>query len=152
LLHSNVREKSKQDHSEIKTTFSSSWQNYFDQKFPHSQPVPARRLPRHSPHRQRQLCVGPPRLEGAERHHEGFLHATGRSRFHRLCPSLYHGKVADNIADATMFLNERAGQADRGIAVIGFSEKSEVAGAIICPESREEHAILHINTEDSKLS
>ena len=55
---------------------------------------------------------------------------------------LYHGKVADNIADAetlsdalfgnpnqakadiaeaTAFLNERAGQADRGLAVIGFS-------------------------------
>jgi len=57
-------------------------------------------------------------------------------------PDLYHGKVADNIADAetlgkaldtnhlqakadiadaTMFLNERVGQADRGLAVIGFS-------------------------------
>jgi len=55
---------------------------------------------------------------------------------------LYHGKVADNIADAeslghaldtnhiqakaeiveaARFLNERAGQADRGLAVIGFS-------------------------------
>ncbi len=57
-------------------------------------------------------------------------------------PDLYHGKVADNIpdaealgkaldanhlqakaeiADATRFLNERFGQADRGLAVIGFS-------------------------------
>ena len=55
---------------------------------------------------------------------------------------MYHGKVTDNIADAetlgkaldtnylqakaeiadaTMFLNERAGQAERGLAVIGFS-------------------------------
>ena len=29
-----------------------------------------------------------------------------------------------------------------------FQEKRGVAAAIICPESREEHAILHINTED----
>ncbi|MGH2605669.1 MAG: dienelactone hydrolase family protein [Anaerolineales bacterium] len=57
-------------------------------------------------------------------------------------PDLYHGKVADNIpdaealgkaldanhlqakadiADATVFLNERVGQADRGLAVVGFS-------------------------------
>ena len=62
--------------------------------------------------------------------------------FVAFAPDLYHGKVADNvpdaetlvkalnanhlqaeaeIADATKFLNERAGQADRGIAVIGFS-------------------------------
>jgi len=57
-------------------------------------------------------------------------------------PDLYHGKVADTIADAetlgkaldanhlqakaeiadaTHFLSERSGQADRGLAVIGFS-------------------------------
>jgi carboxymethylenebutenolidase len=62
--------------------------------------------------------------------------------FVAFAPDLYHGKVADNIADAetlgkaldtnhlqakadivnaTMFLNERVGQADRGLAVIGFS-------------------------------
>ena len=64
------------------------------------------------------------------------------SGFVVFAPDLYHGKVADNIsdaetlgkaldtnylqakadiADATMFLNERVGQADRGLAVIGFS-------------------------------
>jgi carboxymethylenebutenolidase len=62
------------------------------------------------------------------------------SGFVAFAPDLYHGKVADNIgdaeslrnaldthqakadiADAAMFLNERAGQADRGLAVIGFS-------------------------------
>jgi len=64
------------------------------------------------------------------------------SGFVAFAPDLYHGKVADNIADAetlgkaldtnhlqakadiadaTMFLNERVGQADRGLAVIGFS-------------------------------
>lgn len=62
--------------------------------------------------------------------------------FVAFAPDLYHGKVADTIADAetlgqaldtnhlqakadianaTMLLNERAGQADRGLAVIGFS-------------------------------
>jgi carboxymethylenebutenolidase len=65
-----------------------------------------------------------------------------QSGFVAFAPDLYHGKVADNIpdaetlgqaldtnylqakaeiADATMFLNERVGQADRGLAVIGFS-------------------------------
>ena len=64
------------------------------------------------------------------------------SGFAAFAPDLYHGKVADNIADAetlgkaldanhrqakaeiaeaTMFLNERVGQTDRGLAVIGFS-------------------------------
>ncbi len=64
------------------------------------------------------------------------------SGFVAFAPDLYHGKVADTIADAetlgkaldtnhlqakaeiadaTGFLSERAGQADRGLAVIGFS-------------------------------
>jgi carboxymethylenebutenolidase len=62
------------------------------------------------------------------------------SGFVAFAPDLYHGKVADNIvdakslasaldgkqanaaiADATKFLSERAGQADQGVAVIGFS-------------------------------
>ena len=64
------------------------------------------------------------------------------SGFVAFAPDLYHGKVTDNIADAgtlakalgtnyhqanaeiadaTMFLNERAGQGDHGLAVIGFS-------------------------------
>lgn len=62
--------------------------------------------------------------------------------FVAFAPDLYHGKVADTIpdaealgsavdanhlqakaeiAEATMFLNERVGQTDRGLAVIGFS-------------------------------
>jgi len=62
--------------------------------------------------------------------------------FVAFAPDLYHGQVADTIADAealgtaldsnhlqakaeivdaTRFLNERVGQADRGLAVIGFS-------------------------------
>ncbi len=64
------------------------------------------------------------------------------SGFVAFAPDLYHGKVADNIAgaetlrdalfgnpdlamadvaEATTFLNERAGRADRDLAVIGFS-------------------------------
>jgi dienelactone hydrolase len=64
------------------------------------------------------------------------------SGFVAFAPDLYHGKIADNIADAealgkaldtnhlqakadiaeaTMFLNERAEQAGRGLAVVGFS-------------------------------
>jgi carboxymethylenebutenolidase len=70
------------------------------------------------------------------------LHAIGRSGFVAFAPDLYHGKVADNIADAetlgkaldtnplqakaeiadaTRFLSERAGRAAVGLAVIGFS-------------------------------
>jgi len=71
-----------------------------------------------------------------------FCTRLAESGFVAFAPDLYHGKVADNIADAetlgkaldtnhlqakadiadaTMFLNEHVGQADRGLAVIGFS-------------------------------
>jgi carboxymethylenebutenolidase len=69
-----------------------------------------------------------------------FCTRLAKSGFVAFAPDLYHGKVADNdaetlgkaldtnylqakaeIADATMFLNERVGQAGRGLAVIGFS-------------------------------
>jgi len=71
---------------------------------------------------------------------KAFCARLAESGFVAFAPDLYHGKVADNIADAetlvnaldtdramadiadaTMFLNERAGHADRGLAVIGFS-------------------------------
>jgi carboxymethylenebutenolidase len=73
---------------------------------------------------------------------KAFCTRLAESGFVAFAPDLYHGKVADNIADAetlgkaldtnylqakaaiadaTMFLNECAGQADRGLAVIGFS-------------------------------
>jgi carboxymethylenebutenolidase len=73
---------------------------------------------------------------------KAFCSQVAESGFVAFAPDLYHGKVADNIADAetlgkaldtnqlqamadiadaTMFLNERVGQADRGLAVIGFS-------------------------------
>ena len=73
---------------------------------------------------------------------KAFCARLAESGFVAFAPDLYHGKVADNIAaaetlgkaldtnhlqakadiaDATMFLNERVGQTDRGLAVIGFS-------------------------------
>lgn len=71
-----------------------------------------------------------------------FCRRLADSGFLVFAPDLYHGKVADNIADAktlghaldvnqnqakadiadaTTFLSERAGQDDRGLAVVGFS-------------------------------
>ena len=71
---------------------------------------------------------------------KAFCTRLAESGFVAFAPDLYHGKAADNIADAetlsnaldtnqakadiadaTMFLNEHTGQADRGLAVIGFS-------------------------------
>ncbi len=73
---------------------------------------------------------------------KAFCTRLAQAGFVAFAPDLYHGKIADNIADAealgkaldanhlqakaeiadaTMFLSERAGQADRGLAVIGFS-------------------------------
>jgi len=73
---------------------------------------------------------------------KAFCSQVAESGFVAFAPDLYHGKVAENIADAetlgkaldanqlqakaeivdaTKFLNERVGQADRGLAVIGFS-------------------------------
>jgi carboxymethylenebutenolidase len=73
---------------------------------------------------------------------KAFCTRLAESGFVAFAPDLYHGKVADTIpeaealgkaldanylqakaeiADATMFLNERADQAERGLAVIAFS-------------------------------
>ena len=73
---------------------------------------------------------------------KAFCTRLAQSGFVAFAPDLYHGKVADTIADAetlgkaldanhlqakaeiaeaTLFLNERAAQADSGLAVIGFS-------------------------------
>jgi carboxymethylenebutenolidase len=73
---------------------------------------------------------------------KAFCTQLAESGFVAFAPDLYHGKVADNIADAetlgkaldanhvqakveiadaTKFLNERVGQVDGGLAVIGFS-------------------------------
>ena len=73
---------------------------------------------------------------------KAFCTRLAESGFVAFAPDLYHGKVADNIADAetlggsvdanhlqaeaetagaALFLHERVGQAGRGLAVIGFS-------------------------------
>ena len=73
---------------------------------------------------------------------KAFCTRLSRSGFVAFAPDLYHGKVADSIpaaeilgnaldanhlqaiaeiSEATRFLSERVGQADRGLAVIGFS-------------------------------
>jgi carboxymethylenebutenolidase len=73
---------------------------------------------------------------------KAFCTRLANSGFVAFAPDLYHGKIADTIpdaealgqaldanylqakaeiADATLFLNDRAGQIDRGLAVIGFS-------------------------------
>jgi carboxymethylenebutenolidase len=73
---------------------------------------------------------------------KAFCTRLAESGFVAFAPDLYHGKVADNVADAealgsaldanhlqakaeiahaTRFLHERAAQADRALAVIGFS-------------------------------
>ena len=73
---------------------------------------------------------------------KAFCTRLAESGFVAFAPDLYHGKVADNIADAetlgkaldanylqaraeiaeaARFLSERVGQTDRGLAVIGFS-------------------------------
>ncbi len=73
---------------------------------------------------------------------KAFCTQLAESGFVAFAPDLYHGKVADTIADAeilsdalfgnpdraksdiaeaTVFLNERAGDAGRGLAVVGFS-------------------------------
>lgn len=73
---------------------------------------------------------------------KAFCTRLANSGFVAFAPDLYHGKIADTIpdaealgqaldanylqakaeiADATLFLKDRAGQIDRGLAVIGFS-------------------------------
>ena len=90
---------------------------------------------------------------------KAFCTRLAESGFVAFAPDLYHGKVADTIpgaetlgsaldanhlqaeaevAEAALFLNERAGQAGRGLAVIGFS-----LGALLCAAPRRRRSRPH---------
>jgi carboxymethylenebutenolidase len=83
--------------------------------------------------------------------------------FVAFAPDLYHGQVADNIADAetlgkaldanhlqakaeiaaaTRFLNERVGQAGRGLAVIGFSLGAYYALDLAAADPEHIHSVV----------
>ena len=85
------------------------------------------------------------------------------SGFVAFAPDLYHGKVADNvvdaerlgsaldanhgqakaeIAEAARFLQERAGQASRGVAVIGFSLGAYYALDLAATEPERVHSVV----------
>lgn len=92
-----------------------------------------------------------------------FCRRLAESGFIAFAPDLYHGKVADNIADAatlgsaldanqnhakveiagaTRFLNQRAGQVDRGLAVIGFSLGAYYALDLAVVEPEHVHSVV----------
>jgi carboxymethylenebutenolidase len=94
---------------------------------------------------------------------KAFCTQLAESGFVAFAPDLYHGKVADNIADAealgkaldanhlqakaeiadaTMFLNERVGQADRGLAVIGFSLGAYYALDLAAADPEHIHSVV----------
>jgi carboxymethylenebutenolidase len=56
-------------------------------------------------HWQRQRCVGSPRLVGLKDTIRAFCTRLAESGFVAFAPGLYHGKVADNIADAETLSN-----------------------------------------------
>ena len=112
------------------------------------------RLPRRPAHWQGTRCIGPACLVGAERHHKGFLHATGRIRFRGLRPrplswqgrrqhcraetlgnalDANHLQAKAEIAEAACF-STNVLEADRGLAVIGFS-----LGALACHHRSRTH-------------
>jgi carboxymethylenebutenolidase len=94
---------------------------------------------------------------------KAFCMRLAESGFVAFAPDLYHGKVADNIADAetlgkaldtnhlraraeiadaTLFLNDRAGQAERGLAVIGFSLGAYYALDLAAADPEHIHSVV----------
>ena len=94
---------------------------------------------------------------------KAFCTRLAESGFVAFAPDLYHGKVADtivgaealgkaldanhlqakaDIADATLFLNERAGQADHGLAVIGFSLGANYALDLATADPEHIHSVV----------
>lgn len=105
---------------------------------------------------------------------KAFCTQLAESGFVTFAPDLYHGRVADNVADAeslgkaldadhlraraeiaeaALFLNERAGPAERGLAVIGFSLGAYYA--LDLAAARPEHirsVVLYYGTGDGDYS
>jgi carboxymethylenebutenolidase len=94
---------------------------------------------------------------------KAFCTRLSESGFVAFAPDLYHGKVTDNItdaetlsatlsknpdqakadlADATRFLIERAGQSDRGLAVIGFSLGAHYALGLSATDPEHIHSVV----------
>ena len=98
-----------------------------------------------------------------------FCRRLAESGFVAFAPDLYRGKVADNIADAgtlskalganqsrakadiaeaVRFLTERAGQADRGLAVVGFSMGAYYALDLSATDSNIHSVVVFYGTRD----
>lgn len=94
---------------------------------------------------------------------KAFCTRLAESGFVVFAPDLYHGKVTDNIADAetlstalfgnpdraktdladaTRFLNERAGRSDHGLAVIGFSLGAYYALGLSAADPEQIHSVV----------
>ena len=94
---------------------------------------------------------------------KGFCTRLAESGFVAFAPDLYHGKVANNIpdaealgkaldanhlqakaeiADATVFLRERVGQSDRGLAVVGFSLGAYYALNLAAADPEHIHSVV----------
>jgi carboxymethylenebutenolidase len=94
---------------------------------------------------------------------KAFCTRLAQSGFVAFAPDLYHGKVADtipgaealgraldanhmqakaDIAEATMFLSERAGQAGRGLTVIGFSLGAYYALDLAAADPEHIHSVV----------
>jgi carboxymethylenebutenolidase len=105
---------------------------------------------------------------------KAFCKQLAEAGFVVFAPDLYHGQVADNIADAetlgkaldadhlrakaeiaeaTIYLNDRVGQAERGLAVIGFSLGAYYALDLAAADpERIRSVVIFYGTGDSDFS
>ena len=103
---------------------------------------------------------------------KAFCKRLAQAGFVAFAPDLYHGKVADNIADAAtvskaveakflqtraevaeavLFLNDRADPADRGLAVVGFSMGAYYAVDLAADPEHIRSVVLFYGTGDADL-